>query len=130
MLKTNSRQAKENIKNYILENFNPCDFEQYAHLADTMDYKKACKVIFDVFNAEKQPIGSYAQMTEAERFFDWCAGLPSILDTCYWYNRSATEDLGNILEETEAEKEKYSDSDACKLLTSLIYREIKKNMEV
>ena len=31
---------------------------------------------------------------------------------------------------TEAEKEKYSDSDACELLTSLLYREIKKNAEV
>ena len=34
------------------------------------------------------------------------AGLPSVLDTCYFYNRSAVDDLGAILEETESEKAK------------------------
>ena len=133
MLKANSKQAKENIKNYILENFNPCDFEQYAHLEGTTEYTKACTVIYSVFKSEKwcnREDYQYYGNNESKAFSDWCAGLPSILDTCYWYNRSATEDLGNILEETEAEKEKYSDSDACELLTSLLYREIKKNAEV
>ena len=59
-------------------------------------------------------------------FADWCAGLPSILNTCYYYNRSAVDDLGEILEETEEEKEKYTQTEAEKLLTALIYREIKK----
>lgn len=130
MLKTNSKQAKDNIKNYILENFNPYDYEQYAELEGTTDFVKACTVIYSVFKSEKwcnTENFQYYHNSESKAFSDWCAGLPSILDTCYFYNRSAIEDLGNILEETEAEKEKYSDSEACEILTGLIYREIKKN---
>lgn len=133
MLKTNSKQAKENIKNYILDNFNPCDYEQYAELEGTTDYTKVCTVIYTTFRNEKwcnKEDYQYYRNNEAKAFSDWCAGLPSILDACYWYNRSAMEDLGNILEETEEEKEKYNDLDACEMLTSLIYREIKKNTEI
>lgn len=51
---------------------------------------------------------------------------PPVLDTCYYYNRSAVADLGNILEETPAEMERYTESGAETLLTNLIYRELKK----
>lgn len=50
--------------------------------------------------------------------------MPSILDTCYYYNRSAVDDLGAILEETAEEKARYSEAQAETLLTSLIYREL------
>ena len=63
-------------------------------------------------------------MNEQERFTDWAQGLPSILDTCYYYNRSAVDDLGAILEETAEEKARYSEQNAEQLLTALIYREL------
>ena len=46
--------------------------------------------------------------------------------TGYYYNRSAVDDLAGILEETDAEKARYNEQDAEKLLTSLIYRELMK----
>ena len=127
MLRTNSKKAKENLKKYILNNFNPAD-SQFSDLEETTDIKAACKAIYTIFNVEKAAVGTYARMSKKERFIDWCQGLPSILDTCYYYNRSAVDDLGEILEETEAEKEKCSDDEAAALLTSLLYREIVKNM--
>ena len=127
MLKTNSKKAKENIKKYILDHFNPCD-SRFLDLEGTTDIKTACSAIYTIFNIEKAAVGTYARMSEKERFVDWCKGLPSILDTCYYYNRSAVDDLGEILEETESEKEKYSDDEAAVLLTNLLYREIVKNM--
>lgn len=63
-------------------------------------------------------------MNEQERFTDWAQGLPSILDTCYYYNRSAVDDLGAILEETAEEKARYSEQNAEQLLTALIYKEL------
>ena len=63
---------------------------------------------------------------KAAAFADWCAGLPSVLDTLYFYNRSAVDDLGAILEETEQEKNRYTEQQAEQLLTSLIYRELQK----
>ena len=98
-----------------------------------MNFAKACTVIYAIFKSEKWchiEDFQYYHNNESKTFSDWCSGLPSILDTCYWYDRSATDDLGSILEETETEKEKYSDSDACEMLTNLLYREIKKNAEV
>ena len=130
MLKTNSKQVKENIKKYILEGFNPLDYEGLEYLEGTKDYKEACTAIFKVFKREKPSIGNYVRMTEKERFFDWCQGGASILYTGYYYFPNAKNDLGEILKETEAEKKKYSEDEACYLLTSLLYREIKENMEV
>lgn len=130
MLRTNSKKAMENIKNYILENFTPESYEEYADLECTADYRKACTAIMNIFNLENAPVGTYARMTERERFIDWCQGLPSILDTCYYYNRSAVDDLGQILEETDTEKSKYDELEAENMLSNLLYREIKKNAEV
>lgn len=124
MLRTNSKAARENIRAYIMEHYDPTgyDVEQNAET-----FEEVAKIILDTFAHEKPYSTKYiyrAGLSDQKVFADWCAGLPSILDTCYYYNRSAVEDLGAILEETEAEKAKYSESDAEKRLTYLIYTEL------
>jgi len=64
--------------------------------------------------------------TNEQVFIDWAQGLPSVLDTCYYYNRSAVDDLGAILEQSAREKAQYTEAEAEQLLTHLIYRELKK----
>ena len=120
MLRTNSRQARQNVQAYIMEHFDGCDYgiETPATFAET------AATILAVFRREKPAEGSYSSVQEGDRFADWAAGLPSILDTCYYYNRSAVDDLGAILEETEEQKARYSESQAETLLTYLIYREL------
>jgi exopolyphosphatase/guanosine-5'-triphosphate,3'-diphosphate pyrophosphatase len=44
------------------------------------------------------------------------------------YNRSEVDDLGEILEETESEKKRYTEREAESFLTRLIYNEIKKEV--
>ena len=122
MLKTNSKKALENIRSYIVDNFTP---ENY-NLELSNDFATAAKVIYNCFIEEKSGTNDWGRVSESVIVADWCAGLPSIFDTCYYYNRSAVDDLGEILEETEEEKEKYTQTEAEKLLTALIYREIKK----
>lgn len=68
----------------------------------------------------------YYRNNELAAFADWCAGLPGVLDTYYYYNRSAVDDLGAILEETEEEKARYTEEQAEKTITILIYKELKK----
>ena len=125
MLKTNSKKAVENIKKYIVDNF---DFSGYddGTTKEPETFAEIAKFIYNIFIEEKRYNNDNFKYSEQAIFADWCAGLPSVLDTCYFYNRSAVEDLGAILEETDAEKARYSEADAEKLLTSLIYREIKK----
>ena len=118
MLKTTSKAAIENIKKYIMENFGGTN-----HGIETPEtFKETAKIIIDTFKSEKYREYGNRQ----DLFIDWCEGLPSILDTCYYYNRSAVDDLGAILEETEEEKTRYTEEQACRTLTCLIYRELNK----
>jgi hypothetical protein len=119
MLKTNSKKAHENIRNYIIENFTP---ENYTDTPPT-DYNGIAKFIYDCFIQQSFSTPEdkrYFNNNEWKAFLHWASGLPSVLDTRYFYNRSAVEDLGNILEQTETERSKYEESAAEKLLTLLI----------
>ena len=125
MLKTNSKKARENVKRYILDNFSP---DSYTNKPPT-EPREVLQFIYNCFVSEKFSIENekrYYKYNEYSAFIDWCAGLPSVLDTCYYYNRSAVDDLGAILEETETEKARYTEAEAEKMLTYLIYNVIKK----
>lgn len=121
MLRTNSKKARENIREYIINNFTPDNYGKTCE--DFENFSEIAKFILDTFRSEKKYIRC---VSEVEKFFDWCSGLPSIIDTCYFYNRSAVSDLGNILEESESERSKFTEQQAEKTLTALIYRELLK----
>ena len=125
MLKSNSKKAIENIRSYIIDNFSP---EGYTDTAPET-WPEIAAFIMNTFKSEKYHLPQdlkYYHFNEYAAFTDWCAGLPSVLDTCYYYNRSAVDDLGAILEESEEEKKRYTESEAENRLTYLIYRELKK----
>ena len=128
MLRTNSKKALENIRAYILKHFNG---ENYDFSGDENDFHAVAVFIYNCFINEKYK-GAEAYYSRRgyrmqDIFEEWAAGLPSVLDTCYYYNRSAVDDLAEILEETESEKEKYNDErKAEKLLTALIWLQISK----
>ena len=125
MLRTNSKKAAENIRAYIVDNFTP---ENYTD-TPPQDWPEIAAFILDTFRSEKYwcpQDARYYHGSEVAAFADWCAGLPSVLDTCYFYNRSAVDDIGTILEETEQEKARYTEQQAEQLLTSMIYRELQK----
>lgn len=125
MLKTNSKKAAENIQAYIVNGFTP---ENYTD-DPPQEFSKIAAFILDTFRNEKYHLPEdrrYYHGSELLAFRDWCAGLPSVLDTCYFYNRSAVDDLGAILEETEQEKARYTEQQAEQLLTDLIYKELLK----
>jgi hypothetical protein len=123
MLKTNSKKAKENIINYIIDNFTP---EGYTDAAPE-GWPEIAAFILETFRSEKYSLLEdyrYYNNNELAAFEDWAAGLPSVLDTCYYYNRSAVDDLGAILEETKKEKERFTEEKAEWALTYLIYCEL------
>lgn len=125
MLKTNSKKAKENIQQYIIDNFTP---ESYTD-ENITGFENIAAFILNTFRSEKYSCKEdyrYYNNNEQLAFVDWCAGLPSLLDTCYYYNRSAVADVAKILEQSESESRKYSESESEKLLTILIYRELKR----
>lgn len=124
MLKTNSKKVVENVQNYITRNFDPTDYTDKKFKT----FPEIAAFIMETFHSEKfsKDMRRYYHDNEKAAFTDWCSGLPSLLDTCYYYNRSALDDLEKILEYTEAEKARYTEEQAEIRLTGLIYRELKK----
>ena len=120
MLRT--KKANENIRAYIMDNFTP---ENYTN-NPPKDFPEMAAFILDIFRREKMSDFRYHDCNEFAAFTDWCQGLPSVLITCYYYNRSAVDDLGAILEETAEEKARFSEPEAERRLTWLIYRELSK----
>lgn len=126
MLKTNSKKARENIQQYIVEHFSP---ESYTD-EDITGFENIAAFILNTFRSEKYSCKEdyrYYGNCEFDAFVDWCSGLPSLLDTCYYYNRSAVDDLGSILEETEKEKSRFTEDKAEWMLSYLIYSELKRS---
>ncbi len=120
-MKSNCKKAMENVKEYIMRNFDCSDYDQYT---EPDSFEGAAVIIYDCFINEKRYDLNSRFGSEYMIFEDWCRGLPSILDTCYFYNRSAVTDLGDILEETPEERARFSEEQAEQKLTYMIYRAI------
>lgn len=124
MLHTNCKKARENIRAYITDHFDPSGYD----LEKTPEtFPEIAAFILETFADEKRYSTQYYlrySISDQAAFADWCQGLPSILDTCYYYNRSAVLDLGLILEETPEEMSRYTEQQAENLLTRLIFREL------
>lgn len=125
MLKTNCKIVKERIRAYILSAENVEEFAPEGTPNET--YTDKARAIYADFmryyDGDNRNHGRNPRNYQ-EAFEEWAAGLPAIIDTCYYYNVSAVDLLGDILEETAEERAKYTESDAEHLLTYLIYREI------
>lgn len=124
MLRTNSKQARANIRAYIVENFTSDAYSPAYDDIDTANFPAVAGVIYHVFKDETRY--DKRRLTERDLFAWWASGLPSIIDTCYYYNRSAVADLGDILDESQEERNRYTEAEAEAMLTYLIYREILK----
>ena len=119
MLRSNSKAVVAKIHKYIVDEIDP----DYFCLAEAPDFPTACKLILTACEDEK----FYNRIRSGlDTFRDWAQGLPTALNTCYYYNVSAVNLLADWLEETESEKEKYSESEAEEMITRLIYRELTK----
>ena len=120
MLRTNTNKARDNIKKYIVDHFEPYE-EDGASLES---FEDIAQYITNVFIIEKVKHDRRRNMSIYDYFREWMQDLPSVLDTCYYCHRSAVQDLGDILEETEEERNKFTESQAEEMLTRLIFREL------
>ena len=123
MLRTNSKKVRERIRAYIREGFNPeyCD-------GNPQTYPEICRAILADFRRVQSHEFS-RNVSRQELFADYMQGLPSILNALYYYNASAVQLVGDILEETETEREKFTECQAENLMSYLIYSELLKGAE-
>lgn len=129
--KTNSKEASANIRKYISDLFDPSNYGRKIKEFPTFEDK--AKFIHDDFIACKYwgDEVQYYRGNEEKAFTDWLAGLPSVIDSAdYIYDKywKCTDILGDILNQTKQERERFTNQQAMDLLSRLIYREIKKGV--
>lgn len=122
MLKTNSRLVKERIRKLIVEE--AC-LENYDIDSSGMTWEQVACKIGHIAMEEKSGDYYCRNMSPEQRFEDWVRGLPSTFDLPFLYRQPRCIDvLGDILEETQEEREKFDETSAEVLLVHLIWREI------
>ena len=127
-LKTNSKQAKANIYNYIREYSEDYLQDDYGIEPEAISTKAGLyKTIYNIYREEMRPdCPYYKRYPDQVVFKEWAQGLAMGGLFCFYYNREAREDVAQILQETPEEAQKYSEERAEELLTYLIYREVVK----
>lgn len=118
MLRTNTKKVKDGVKAYIMENFDVYDGDD----VNTNDFKSVAVYIWETFNDEILR-HDRRRMSYQDFFIEWLQGLPTVLD-CPHYFESAVDIVGDLLEQAENERNKYTETDAEHLMSYLIYREI------
>ena len=119
MLKTNSKKVREAVRTYVLKNTNGWD-------EDPKTFEEAAAIIKKCWDEYKYPdLRLQFRHSVVDAFKDWTQILPNdVFD--YIVEGDTVKLVGDMLEQTEAERSKYSDGEACDLLTLLIFREVDK----
>lgn len=127
MRKTNSKEVKNEVRQYIIDSFFPDDYRELEQV-NGENFEDVATAILSTFYAEKKHDCYFraGRCSLFDLFRDWCAGLPEIIGGCWYWNESAVDLVGKWLGETEEEKARYDISDAERLIDTLIYRELTK----
>lgn len=121
MLKTNSKKVKEKIRDYIIRLY---DDEGYD-VPKATTFEEMKENIKKVSYNEVIKYELMRRSTLFDAFKYWCGGLPNLLNTAdYIYCNNAVDILGDILEETEEERNRFGELEAEEKLTYLIFKEI------
>lgn len=134
MRKLNCKEVNEALKKEIMDSYESAE-EYYTYGGAEMktEYNDICKDILKSFEREKLDHDlryKAGNISRQDMFIEWMSGLPSSFPvSCDIFLGSATEWLGNILDETEAEKQKYGDSKAERTSCLILYRELNKHAQ-
>lgn len=134
MRKLNCKEVNEALKNEIMDSYESAE-EYYTYDGAEMktEYNDICKDILKMFECEKLNGDlryKASNMSKQDLFVEWMSGLPSFFPvSCDIFLGSAAEWLGNILDEAETEKQKYSDSKAERTSCLILYRELNKHAQ-
>ena len=119
MIKSNSIQARMGIRQYIRDNYCPEGYDEYE---ETDSMKRIAHNVLSCFYDEKVKYDTRRMIYE-DLFLEWMAGLPTILHADYFL-LSAKNVLGDILEETEEERDRFTETQAEEKLTRMIWSEL------
>lgn len=148
MLKTNSKEVKNTIRAFIATgaidwaiSANEYDKENgYEPMAEAVELEKlsskgeenadvqkaAAALVWKCFQNDIEGDYRIGREPLQEIFISWLRGLPGVVSSEDFLFSNAVDFMAGILQESEAEKAKYSESDAEELAAYLIWREVSK----
>lgn len=137
MLRTNSKKAINNLDNYLLSYAEDIAAENENSLLFDYDLTNIhgfadCVLNYYFYDQMIRYDNRYAagRISHYELFHEWAAGLPLPIFDYFNFGGDAKKILGDILEETEEERNRFSESDAENMLTRIIYNRLVKNADV
>ena len=131
-LRTNSKEVMKKIEARIIDSYNNSE-EYFGFEGRKMatDYNNICKDVLGAFENEKLKFDNRynaGRISKQDLFIDWMQGLPTafnIADDIFLGD--ALDYLGELLEQSESEKAKYTTEQAEKNACYLFYRELTKH---
>ena len=148
MLKTNSKAAKTAIREFIAtgaidwaEEANAYDRENGLEpMAEAVELenlsskgeksedvqKAAAVLVWKCFQNDTKGDYRLGREPMQEIFISWLRGLPGVVSSEAFLLRSAVDFIAGILQESEAEKSRFSETDAEDLAAYLVWREVSK----
>lgn len=120
-LRTNSKQARAAVRQYILDAYNLEMLDN--NKPETSDIKAAAQYYYNDFISWIYP-GAIRVRSYQDAFFEYSSGMPGHIGDYFGFGRSAIDTLGDMLQQSETERNKYLNQDAEKVLCDLIYAEI------
>lgn len=137
MLRTNSKKAINNLDNYLLSYAEDIAAENDDALLFDYDLTNIhgfadCVLNYYFYEEMIRTDNRYAagRISYNDLFLEWSRGLPLPIFDYYNFGGDAKKILGDILEETEEERGRFSESDAENMLTRIIYNRLVKNADV
>lgn len=121
MLKTNSKKAIENTRTYVIDCANLSDYGIFKEFTPD-NWKAFQEAYIPIIRKESFYRLPKNAPISFETFKHYMQGLPSSF--AYFIGENALQDLAEILEETEEEKNRFTEEEAENLITKLIYREL------
>ena len=124
-LKTNTKKAKENLRRYVVDHYDADGYDADTPEAKAVTFEEIAAVIrADVKRVRGWMVEKYDRYTWADAFREWVRDMPGLFDSLYMLGGRALDDLAELLEETEEEKNRYTAEQAEEMLTRLLFREI------
>lgn len=127
MLRTNSKEVKAAIRAYILQEATDVN-NGYVPFADLETAAEAIKAdVMRVMSGDYRNRAHNLPGWSERDFSEWVHGLPGLLDLPFIYRQpDAVDVLGDKLQETPAERARYTETQADEMLCRLIFRELDK----
>lgn len=123
MLRTNSKETKRRVREWIKNNFDFSNYEGYEEEPKTEE-----EILQFIAHTSFKELGFEVEKGFSSfqaMFKNWCCGLPACLDTASFLCAGSAVDLvGDILNQTKQERAKYSETEAEDLMLYLIFKEV------